>query len=123
MLEEARESAIEGIGLLEVREMAGAGYDDVFGATDGLVHLLAERRRRKRVLVADDDQRWHVKVRQQRRRIGPRHERRNRIRNRFGRAGEDEVAHLLGNLWPRPARVLAKELRDHFVSNRRRPFV
>ena len=43
---------------------------DVLGALDRLVHLLAQRRRRDRILLADHDERRHVDGREQRRRVG-----------------------------------------------------
>ena len=55
MLEESRERIVEQSRLLHVRHVAGGLDDGELGAGDVLVHLLAEGRRRDRVLVPDEN--------------------------------------------------------------------
>ena len=69
-------AALNGVGLLEVRQVARLRNHDQLGAARSRACISsADGRRRDRVFFADDDERRAVDRRQQRRRIGTRHQR------------------------------------------------
>src|SRR5262245_3244211 len=62
-VEGASQRPVEGLGLIQVGRVAGALDDLELRASDLLGHVLA-RGDERRVLVADDDERWHADLRQ-----------------------------------------------------------
>src|SRR4029453_10879641 len=59
-IEEPGERLVEGLGLLQVRQMRGRGDDDELGARQILVDLARHRYRLSGILFADDDERGNL---------------------------------------------------------------
>ena len=78
----------------------------------------ASRRRNQRVFRAMNDERRHVDLREQRRRVAALHHRRDRGLDPLGRVRHDEVAHVLHEIGPIALRRRAEQLRHHLRGDR-----
>ena len=123
MVEKVCERIVEPLRLLHVRHVTSAWNEHQLGACDVAVHLLAERRRRQRVLIADEDLDRTMDRRQRRRRIGPGHESSQRARDCLDRIADDLAAQVLDHVRPPAPRRVADELGQQRVRDRRLPFL
>ena len=115
MVEEPRERLVEGVGLLEVREMARGRDDRKLGAANAAVQFLGARSRCDRIFGADDDQRRAVDRFEERRRIGSRHQRARGACDCLCRIFEHERSNLLDYVGPRLFGRFAEKHRNHLV--------